>query len=285
MTEFKVGELVRIKRLVSEDCMSGASIGDLAEIISGFDGQHYLVNYGGTCGYITPGSIEPYIPRNTDSRLTEAEAKIAALEAEVSSIESRLAILNAPLKKRKESANLYIRPVAKTPNQRRADVIKRAQAFVVDLERRAIIRTSNTDGNKTFNHKRSKLEFHVSAEKRGVTALSTLLGEGQVHDVVTVKCHPNDVFNADIGKAIAAGKLYGVDIPQEFVDAPVPTEIVVGMRVRSTKDWLTAVNGPFLVGDTFDVKGKHDVAKYECEINSGKARNSVIIEDTDAKYS
>jgi len=312
MTKFNVGEMVRIKRLVSEDCMSSARIGDLAEIISGFDGQHYPVNYNGaTCGYITPGSIEPYKPRKHNARLSEAEVKIAALEAEVAAMkkaqEPTEILING--KTFTEATGLFVRiprghsksrfmesmisPEPASPNQRRADVIKRAQAFVADLTRRARDRNDQYGGNEAFRRYLITPEFHVNAEKRTVVALAKVFSSNEVRSKGIAKCAPDDVFNADIGKAIALGRALGVDIPKEFTDAPKPAEPVVGTRVKcGGRAYYTAKNGV------------HRVVGYDggCTDNPGgllvdapnRGRNdnltwvdaswTEILEDTDAVY-
>lgn len=227
MTKFNIGDKVRVIKEFYEH-----REGDIA-VIDRYDPHDAMFTYGfeNYGGWVGAEHIE--LVDDTNERLTQAEAKIAALEAEVKalkevtfekSLEDPLGPLFSQLHKKK------------TPNQRRADVIQHAKAFVADLERRAETDDRNGDGNWLFNGRTTKLTFHVNAEKGVVTALAHGRYGGKLSDKAFAKCHPNDVFNADIGKAIAAGRLYGVDIPSEFTEAPMPTEVVVGMRVKGNGD-------------------------------------------------
>ena len=169
---------------------------------------------------------------------TTLETRVTELEAEVEALKAQLAV-SEPKPKQVVAK--------KTPNQRRADVIERARAFVADLEGRAISDTSNRDGNTLFNHRTTRLTFHVNAEKGVVTALAHGKHGGELFDKAFARCAPGDVFNADIGKAIAAGRLYGVEVPADFLDAPKPTEFAKGQFVYGTipqrKYTITEIDG------------------------------------------
>lgn len=170
-----------------------------------------------------------------------------------------------------------------TPNQQRKATIERAKAFVEDVKERAIGNNTNDDGNYTFNHKTTKLTFHVNAEKRVVTALAHGAGNGKLYGKAFAKCAPGDVFNADIGMAIAAGRLYGLDV-SEFVNAVQPTEVVVGQVVKSNKfhdlsakvtEWRPKFDSRYPNGKAFG--HTHD---------NGFLHTSrvTIIDDTEAQY-
>ncbi|ERH59183.1 MULTISPECIES: hypothetical protein [Bacillus amyloliquefaciens group] len=50
------------------------------------------------------------------------------------------------------------------------------------------------------------------------------------------KAVPSDCFNVHIGKAIALRRALGLKVPDEYLNAPQPTEVRVGDVVRSTVD-------------------------------------------------
>lgn len=50
------------------------------------------------------------------------------------------------------------------------------------------------------------------------------------------KAVPDDCFNVHIGKAIALRRALGLAVPDEYLNAPQPTEVRVGDVVRSTVD-------------------------------------------------
>ncbi|MET3658487.1 hypothetical protein [Sporosarcina psychrophila] len=230
---------------------------------------------------------------DTYRRLSEAEAKIATLEAEVkalktskeprvdidmiaSALSARLA--NETSVPRGHSKSRYMEELAKasiTPNQRRADVIKRAQAFVADLEERAVGIGNNEGGNATFRQRTTHIKFYVNAEKRVVTALALGRYSGKLYEKAFAKCSPGDVFNADIGKAVALGRALGVMVPKEFTDAVKPTEVVVGM-VAEVEGNAHPYKERIISGD-----GKmHSVTK----IRNNPRNLRKILDDTDAVY-
>src|SRR5699024_11680223 len=46
------------------------------------------------------------------------------------------------------------------------------------------------------------------------------------------KCDPSDCFNVHIGKAIALRRALEVEVPDEYLNTPQPTEVRVGDIVR-----------------------------------------------------
>lgn len=103
----------------------------------------------------------------------------------------------------------------KTLNDLRAETIKKAQEFVGDLPSTAFIPVK-----KGFIA--SKPEFVINEKERTVTALFTDVNSGIVAYETVAKCHPKDIFNADIGKAVAWGRALNKDV-SEFEDTVQPT--------------------------------------------------------------
>ena len=73
-----------------------------------------------------------------------------------------------------------------------------------------------------------KVEFVVNREKRTVVALVKRIMSGCVTHRGIAKCAPDDCFNVHIGKAIALRRALGLTVPDEYLNAPQPTEVRVG---------------------------------------------------------
>jgi len=75
-------------------------------------------------------------------------------------------------------------------------------------------------------------DFVVNREKRTVVALLRGYQTGKVLARGIANCHPNDCFNVHIGKAIALRRALKLEVPNEYLNAPQPTEVRVGDVVR-----------------------------------------------------
>jgi len=189
-------------------------------------------------------------------------ARISALETEVAELRSEVEALKQAKKPKYTLDDLLAK--YPTSNQRRADVIKRAKEFV----------------NARSYIPEYTISFVENSEKRTVVALIRPDFDEVVIRKGIAKCDPDDVFNADIGKAIALARALGVEVPTEFVKAVQPTEVVVGHRFEITnKRWRT--------GDTGKVtKLAKQYNGFFHDIMSGYIRNdeAKITDDTDAVY-
>lgn len=90
-----------------------------------------------------------------------------------------------------------------------------------------------------------RIEFIVNREKRTVVALWKSRF-GHVFSRAIAKCAPQDCFNSHIGRAIAVRRLLSERVPDEYLNAPQPTEA----RVGDVVDWqdgsifeVTAIKG------------------------------------------
>lgn len=166
-------------------------------------------------------------------------------------------------------------PTPKTLNQRRAELIQRARAFVekqlsfdITILRKEMYRYCNA-------------EFIVNTEKRTVVCLLKGRQTNSVWSKAKTKCHPGEVFNEWIGKAIALARALEIEIPQEFIDAVQPDEKVLGMMVSCNFNAHDVNEGEVykLVedGTAFGNKGL-------AGITSKVSRDSTITEDTHAEY-
>lgn len=112
----------------------------------------------------------------------------------------------------------------------RADVVKRAQADVEGLKTHwsdnYLIRRK-VDEHTTLHHE-CYADFIVNREKRTVVYLLRGINTNKARAKGIAKCAPEDVFNADIGKAIALRRALGLTLPSEYTDAPKPEGVAVG---------------------------------------------------------
>ncbi|GIN10152.1 hypothetical protein J26TS2_00190 [Shouchella clausii] len=82
-----------------------------------------------------------------------------------------------------------------------------------------------TDDFPTFMF---EVEFIVNKEKRTVVALIKGRNSRYVYVRGIAKCTPGDCFNVHIGKAIALRRALGLPVPDEYLNAPQPSEVRVG---------------------------------------------------------
>lgn len=237
---------------------------------------------------------------NNNRRLAEAEAKIATLEAEVAKlkvaskpstfvVQPCVAKNNADADIERIATELYtklMREPKKSPNQRRADVIKRAQAFVADMEKTSHIKgVTNLNGyRESYYPQYDEVEYVVNSDKRTVVALLKYTQEQTVWAKSAAKCDPDDVFNADIGKAIALGRALGVKVPKEFTDAVKPTEVEIGHIVKNNHaDDL--VGGVTEWCPKFDDRRPNGKAfRHTADVGYMHTSRVTIIDDSDAVY-
>lgn len=114
-------------------------------------------------------------------------------------------------------------PVEKTSQELRDEIVEQAKA---DVER---LRTNNRLW-RTFD-----ITFDINRENRTVEAIAKKVFSRTAF-YGTAICAPDDCFNEHIGKAIALHRALGLEVPDEYLNAPQPTEVRVGDVVRSTVD-------------------------------------------------
>ncbi|RPJ97257.1 hypothetical protein CW357_00900 [Rummeliibacillus sp. TYF005] len=155
-----------------------------------------------------------------------------------------------------------------TANQKRAKLIEQAKKFVeeqVESHKRYYL----------FNKSPIEIRFVVNSKKRTVVCLITDLNYGLVTKRGIAKCAPDDVFNEHIGKAIALARALEIDVPNEFLKAVQPDEVVMGM------DLEIRTNGKF----NFTHKPANADDLEDCN-ESFQSDNfgTFIIDDTNAQY-
>lgn len=286
MTKFKVGDKVRVIDVSAIKYGSKYFYDGMITEVTNMDDDGYIylrTKFGrGRQMFIYKSEFhaveivkEGVIKLAEDRRLTDALTRISELESKVKALENVIADKDKPTLDK-------LLAERKTPNHRRADVIKRARTYIEELRtKRGNYRVEYEQfvlKEKEFWHPGQYatcgVEFVIDAEKRTVVAL--LRGElsKDLYARGIAKCAPGDVFNAVIGKAIALGRALGVNIPDEFTDAPQPTEKTVGMKVIHPRHGVLRLvrQGGYVAGGNLAI------------FNSNAAEIATIIDDTDADY-
>lgn len=113
----------------------------------------------------------------------------------------------------------------KSAQARRDEIVEQATADVEKL-------TNYGDGVRyetdMWYFATCDVEFVVNRDKRTVVALLKDARTGKVYAKGIAKAAPDDCFNVHIGKAIALRRALGLAVPDEYLNAPQPTEVRVG---------------------------------------------------------
>ena len=117
---------------------------------------------------------------------------------------------------------------------RRDEIVEQAKADVEGLREHGFYHMGidSSKGNETYQGKVYYVEFIVDSKERKVTALVRRLNDKTPRHVGRAKAAPDDCFNVHIGKAIALRRALGLTVPDEYLNAPQPTEVRVGDVVR-----------------------------------------------------
>lgn len=309
-SKFKVGDKVRILDVEAIDC--GASYwvnGDVLEVvtISDSDLPRLSCYAGDTYGLIVLErefhAIERISPLSKKRRIEALEKDVARQETELEELRAKIEAMTQDRATRTakslvkvcagggfvevDGQPMFVR-TSLTPNQQRAQIIADAKGFV----EQTIEDARGEDGDIVVPDPLEignpwccrEIKFEVNAEKRSVVALAIGICDGKVVEKAIAKCAPDDVFNADIGKAIAVGRLFGLDV-ERFINAPKPTEIVVGQRVTLREDHVFYGNLP---ENGYAVGKIEDGNAYDADTSDGEGWIPVellkILDDTEAQY-
>lgn len=235
MTKFKVGDKVRI--LDVDSIMYGRRYwrnGDITEVeeVDGYGEPHlkrtlprYYLNDDMTLVVVKDEFHAIELVEDSGDKHHDSAEEIADLKRRVSELEARTDVV--------KFAEMYNEGRGvKTPNELRKQAIEKAEEFVEATEAKIRNGRNKSEGNKTFRYLMTEVEFVVNEDKRTVVALVRGINTNELFGKGIAKCDPSDVFNADIGKAIALGRAYGLNV-SEFEQAPQPGEVVVGHGFQS----------------------------------------------------
>lgn len=169
-------------------------------------------------------------------------------------------------------------PKKQSANERRKQAIEKAEKFVADTQGTVKNDHPTDRGNDVYKRHRTVSEFVVNEEKRTVVALIRYNGFPEDDPIAKgiAKCAPTDVFNEHIGKAIALGRAYGLDV-SEFEQAPQPDEVEVGMKVETLM--MTTGESTGIISKVVEVREDG----YP-QFSIGYASHYRIISDTEAQY-
>lgn len=310
MAKFKVGDKVRILDTCNIVHCGKVRNGDIfeVEVVESYGMETSRENDGLYLGiwakeYKHIELVETKPSKN--ERISLLESQVAELHAKVEALQKRrkpaVALTQAPtihnvtvnlgestVKTAEQLSEVFRKFSEKyggnkpTPNEQRKAVIERAKAFVADAIR------DNQSGFVGYEHETKTIKLHVNKEKRAVTALVYRDYDFALIAKAIAKCAPDDVFNADIGKAIALGRALGLDV-SEFENAVKPTEVVVGMVVETRDTFGKSHIDRIAIIEEFNgmaVAWFDDSRNRGADINdySGKGSTPVIVEDTEAQY-
>jgi len=284
MTKFKVGDKVRVA--VSEEFVPKGTILTVTKgpVGSARGGNYYFEGYPQTDNYcVLGGDLALVSDKPTkNQRITTLEQNVVSLESEVAELKAKVEALekaqnkppfthinqfsvksDADISKVAEQLAESLRKATKgfvgkpNTNEQRKAIIAEAKAFVAKVEAQlGCAHADRTQGNYTYQETSGYAKYNVNAEKRTVVALVHSKYTDKVIEKGIAKCAPDDVFNADIGKAIALGRALGLDVSR-FEQAVKPTEVVVGQVVHKTQGVLKGSVGPVTsVGDTSFAMGE-----------------------------
>ncbi|OLF86399.1 hypothetical protein [Bacillus paralicheniformis] len=121
-------------------------------------------------------------------------------------------------------------PVEKTAQERRDEIVEQAKADINELKNRNFYEVPDADN--FYNPYICTAEFIVNNQKRTVVALLRGANTSKVYARGIAKAAPDDCFNEHIGKAIALHRALGLEVPDEYLNAPQPTEVRVGDAVK-----------------------------------------------------
>lgn len=110
-----------------------------------------------------------------------------------------------------------------------------------ELTRDEIVEKAKHDVTDLLNeYQLSEKEVDVKREDLTVVCKIKHLFSGKELSKGIAKCAPDDCFNVHIGKAIALRRALGLEVPDEYLNAPQPTEVRVGdvieIRWRNFED-------------------------------------------------
>lgn len=147
---------------------------------------------------------------------------IEKMQAEIESLKWQVAELNAIIGKQTVD-NRGV--VLKSPQQRRDEIVEQAKRDVDYLK--DVDGLYTVESGSEFNYA-CYSEFIVNKKNRTVVALLRGFRTKRIRAKGIAKCAPNDCFNSHIGKAIALRRALGLPVPDEYLNAPQPTEVRVG---------------------------------------------------------
>lgn len=202
---------------------------------------------------------------DTDFRLL-AEFAGVKIPTYAERVAERLAIKSSEAFKQ---MGITLSEIFKTYQQRRDEIVERAKQDVIELRNGKDSLYTVPAGKGTLNYF-CYADFVVNREKRTVVALLRGRHTRKVRARGIAKCHPDDCFNVHIGKAIALRRALGLEVPDEYLNVPQPTEVKRGdiVYLRHVNEYVTAKDGWLL--DELNVQLRYNDAKVIDDSREGE---------------
>lgn len=121
-------------------------------------------------------------------------------------------------------------------------------------------------------------KFLVNKDKSTVVALLKGINTKKIYKRGIAKCNPSDCFNVHIGKAIALRRALGVEVPDEYIHAPQPTEVRVGDIVKSRNASFPMIGSSKVVQIGNTISNKSCIVEKNNEIR--QLKEVKIIDDS-----
>ena len=118
-------------------------------------------------------------------------------------------------------------------------------------------------------------EFIVNSEKRTVVVLLRGVDSHEIFARGIAKAAPDDCFNVWLGKAIALHRALGLEVPDEYLNTPQPTEVRVGDVVHNLSFGYTKT-----VSEIRDERIIYENAKWCDQIRHVSEGRIKIIDDS-----
>ncbi|MBU8785736.1 hypothetical protein KM903_04825 [Bacillus glycinifermentans] len=131
-------------------------------------------------------------------------------------------------------------PVEKTAQERRDEIVEQAKADIEGLK--TDYSYAVPDSIDPDHPRFCFAEFIVDNEKRTIVALLRGNLSCRVYARGIAKAAPDDCFNVHIGKAIALHRALGLEVPDEYLNTPQPTEVRVGDVICTPHGSMHKVN-------------------------------------------
>lgn len=176
-------------------------------------------------------------------RIKELEERVEALEVEVAASRKPTPMPMAIPEYQSSGFRLLASGnITITSDQGRKEAIELAQK-IIEEETALTERTIGGSDGMSYGIFVVVPKFEVDTKKRTVKV--DLLGATvpSVYATGVAKCDPSDVFNEDIGKAIAILRAKGKSIPEKLLKAPNPSSYKVGQRIIGGPSAFTTARG------------------------------------------
>src|SRR5690625_364440 len=143
--------------------------------------------------------------------------------------------------------------LTESPQEKRDRIVEQAKADLENVKTEWNVRDDIPGGKMRYIHgyKVCSEEFIVNKDKRTIVSILRWNRNNSIVSRGIAKCAPGDCFNVHIGKAIALRRALGLEVPDEYLNAPQPTEVRVGDVVDTNSSY-----GVMEVGDKYDLDAR-----------------------------